>query len=155
MLKVIFSHFQGSSTAFCWRPSFTSQPQGLQWPLSVPEKGMYILPWALNNHSLCWNVISFYNSLKGRKKEKEPSSATLESFYCNQPYNAFCCTIQRTFNLSWLAHSLQGFAAENGSFHFDRGENSVKPTARHCFYSGFIWEILKNQWLHDTRGKKG
>lgn len=89
------------------------------------------------------------------KKEKEPNAATLESFYCNQPYNAFCCTIQRTFNLSWLTHSLQGFAADNGSFHFDRGENSVKPTARHCFYSGYIREILKNQWLHDTREKIG
>lgn len=155
-VKGNFSHFQGSSRAFCQRPSSTTQPQGLQWSLSVPEKEMYILSWALNDHSLGWNVISFYNSFKGGwKKEKEPNAATLESFYCNRPYHAFCCTIQRTFNLSWLAHSLQGFAADNGSFHFDHGKNSVKPTARHCFYSGHFWQILKSQWLHDMREKTG
>lgn len=80
-LKGNFSHFEGSSTAFCQRPSSTTQPQGLQWSLSVPENRMYILSWALNDHSLCWNVISFCNSLKGGwKRRRNPMLPLWKAF---------------------------------------------------------------------------
>lgn len=78
------------------------------------------------------------SQLKGKKKKKGPNAVTLESFYCNQTYNVFRYTIQRRFNLSCLAHSLQGFTAYKGSFHFDCGKNSVKP---HC-------EALLLVWIH-------